>query len=96
VKELLRTLGTSVDRAAVLKALGTWVDLGVLKERGDEGTYVLLEEAEEGGTRAAGPRAGESPVGYGYPRNSRLIWVCLFISSGRGTTVCDDRAAAAG
>jgi hypothetical protein len=64
VKELLGTLGTSVDRAAVLKALGTWVDLGVLKESGDEGMYVLLEEAEKGGMRRR-DRVLVSPTSYG-------------------------------
>ncbi|KAM5531321.1 hypothetical protein V8D89_015036 [Ganoderma adspersum] len=42
-----------VDRAAVLKALMTWVDLGVLKEE-DTTRYKLLEVAEDGpaGTKA--------------------------------------------
>lgn len=43
-----------VDKAAVLKALMTWVDLGVLKEE-DTTRYKLLEVAEDGpaGTKAA-------------------------------------------
>jgi hypothetical protein len=52
VEELLGALGASVDRAAVLKALS----------EGEE-IYVLLEE---GGTQAAGPRAGEPIVPYSY------------------------------
>lgn len=43
--ELIAGVG-SVDKAAALKALLTWVDLGVLKEDG-EGTFRLLEVAEE-------------------------------------------------
>ena len=35
-----------VEKAAALKAILTWVDLGVLKEE-DSGAYKLLEVAEE-------------------------------------------------
>lgn len=35
-----------IERAAALKAVLTWVDLGVLKEE-DTGLYKLLEVAEE-------------------------------------------------
>jgi hypothetical protein len=45
----LEELGTQVgniDRTAALKALVTWVDMGVLKED-TEGTFRLLEIAEE-------------------------------------------------
>lgn len=43
--KLIDQVGSSVDRAAALKALLTWVDLGVLKEEG-ENTFSLLEVAE--------------------------------------------------
>ncbi|CAL1713211.1 unnamed protein product [Somion occarium] len=46
VQELIEQVG-KVDRPAVLKALGTWIDLGVLKEdRHDQ--YRLLNTAEDG------------------------------------------------
>jgi anaphase-promoting complex subunit 2 len=49
----------SVDRTAALKALITWVDLGVLKED-IENNFRLLERAEEPtGTRAASSRLGQ-------------------------------------
>jgi anaphase-promoting complex subunit 2 len=34
------------DKPAALKALGTWVDLGVLRQDDQEGQYTLLERAE--------------------------------------------------
>ncbi|KAF9255181.1 ubiquitin-protein ligase [Marasmius fiardii PR-910] len=52
IPELISSVG-SVDRTAAVKALLTWVDLGVLKEDGED-TFRLLEVAEEGsssGTR---------------------------------------------
>ncbi|KAF9457049.1 hypothetical protein BDZ94DRAFT_1176426 [Collybia nuda] len=51
----------SVDRSAALKALLTWVDLGVLKED-IEGTFRLLEVTEE-------PSAGPSE----HARNGRFL-----------------------
>ncbi|KAG7091912.1 hypothetical protein E1B28_008307 [Marasmius oreades] len=45
IEELIEGVG-SVDRAAAVKALLTWVDMGVLKEDG-EGMFRLLEVAEE-------------------------------------------------
>jgi len=45
VDELIAGVG-SVGRSAALKALLTWIDLGVLKEDA-EGTFRLLEIAEE-------------------------------------------------
>ncbi|KJA15706.1 hypothetical protein HYPSUDRAFT_48102, partial [Hypholoma sublateritium FD-334 SS-4] len=45
--ELIKAVG-SVTRSAVIKALSTWVDHGVLKEE-PENTFILLERAEEGG-----------------------------------------------
>ena len=48
--ELLARVGP-VGRSAALKALLTWVDMGVLKED-TEGTFRLLETAEE---RSAAP-----------------------------------------
>ena len=45
VEELIAGVG-SIGRSAALKALLTWVDLGVLKED-VEGTFRLLEIAEE-------------------------------------------------
>lgn len=45
--ELVSAVGT-VDRPAALKALITWVDLGVIKEE-SEHTFKLLEIAEKTG-----------------------------------------------
>ncbi|TFK26875.1 ubiquitin-protein ligase [Coprinopsis marcescibilis] len=45
VDDLLASLG-NVDRASVVKALATWVNMGVLKEA-EENVFVLLEVAEE-------------------------------------------------
>lgn len=53
VDELIAGVG-AVDRGAALKALLTWVDLGVLKED-TEGSFRLLEVAEE-------PAAGASSI----------------------------------
>ena len=49
----------SVDRSSALKALVTWVDLGVLKEN-SENSFQLLEVAEEAtpGTQAVTLRPG--------------------------------------
>lgn len=44
--ELIHSVG-SVDRSAAVKALTTWVNMGVLKEH-VENSFVLLERAEEG------------------------------------------------
>ncbi|KAI0670871.1 ubiquitin-protein ligase [Trametes maxima] len=41
----------SVEKTAILKALTTWIDLGVIKE-GDENKYILLEIAEATPTKA--------------------------------------------
>ncbi|KAF7348133.1 Anaphase-promoting complex subunit 2 [Mycena sanguinolenta] len=53
--ELIEGVG-AVDRTAALKALITWIDLGVLKED-EENTFRLLEVAEE-----AGPSSRTAPV----------------------------------
>lgn len=55
---LIAQVGSSVDRTAALKALLTWVDLGVLKEQ-TENTFKLLEVAETVATGAREPRGGE-------------------------------------
>lgn len=47
---LIPRVGT-VDRSAALKALATWVDLGVLKEDGEH-SFRLLEVAEENNSGA--------------------------------------------
>jgi anaphase-promoting complex subunit 2 len=47
VNGLLSSVGSSVDRTSVIRALNTWIDLGVLKE-GDNDEYTLLEVIEEG------------------------------------------------
>ncbi|KAF8882924.1 ubiquitin-protein ligase [Gymnopilus junonius] len=52
--ELIVAVG-SVNRSAAIKALSTWVDLGVLKED-PENTFNLLEKAEEGQSAAAAAR----------------------------------------
>jgi anaphase-promoting complex subunit 2 len=43
--ELMPAVG-SVARSAAVKALATWVDMGVLKED-PENTFILLEKKEE-------------------------------------------------
>ncbi|KAH9841592.1 uncharacterized protein C8Q71DRAFT_737818 [Rhodofomes roseus] len=48
VDELIARVG-SVDRPAALKALATWVDMGVVKE-GAPNQYILLEVAEDAAT----------------------------------------------
>ncbi|KAF8723226.1 hypothetical protein AX14_009377 [Amanita brunnescens Koide BX004] len=53
--ELIETVG-HIDRGAALKALITWVDLGVLKED-TEDTFRLLEVAEETSTEPRERRA---------------------------------------
>lgn len=55
--KLIDQVGSSVDKAAALKALLTWVDLGVLKEEGNN-TFSLLEVADAAGTTPREPRAG--------------------------------------
>ncbi|TFK95789.1 ubiquitin-protein ligase [Pterulicium gracile] len=52
----LRARVGAVERPAALKALLTWVDLGVLKEE-NEGEFILLETAEEGGHARSRPTA---------------------------------------
>ena len=47
LEDLISSVG-SIDRVAAIKALSTWVDLGVLKED-PENTFILLEKAEERG-----------------------------------------------
>lgn len=37
----------SMESTAIIKALGTWIDLGILKEEGED-VYRLLNTAEEG------------------------------------------------
>ncbi|OBZ71191.1 Anaphase-promoting complex subunit 2 [Grifola frondosa] len=56
VDELVNKIG-SIDRSSALKALATWVDLGVLKED-DNSQYKLLETADASGSgsRTAAPR----------------------------------------
>jgi len=56
---LLKAVG-SVHRSVAIKALATWVDLGVLKED-SENTFLLLERAEEGG----GPSVARDPSRHG-------------------------------
>lgn len=53
VAELIERLGGSVDRGATVKALGTWIDLGVVKDEGDD-MYRLLNTAEEGDQASRG------------------------------------------
>lgn len=57
VDELVTSVG-SIDRSAAIKALTTWVDLGVLKDEGGN-QYRLLEVAEDGSATSSGaPRPG--------------------------------------
>ncbi|KII90894.1 hypothetical protein PLICRDRAFT_137424 [Plicaturopsis crispa FD-325 SS-3] len=61
VSELVSRVG-SVDNIAALKALSTWVDLGVLKEDSED-TFRLLEVAEEATPGVKVPRpAVEEPL----------------------------------
>lgn len=54
----------AVDRSMALKALATWVDLGVLKED-TENSFRLLEIAEEA---APGTRTGVARQGISLPK----------------------------
>jgi len=56
--DLIAAVG-SLNRGVIIKALGTWVDLGVLKED-PENTFVLLEHEEQGGVVRGHARGGES------------------------------------
>ena len=60
VNELIDKVG-SVDKMAALRALTTWVDLGVLKEEDDE-QFRLLNVAEDASSssRIAPSRSGET------------------------------------
>ena len=59
----------SLNRGVVTKALGTWANLGVLRED-PENTFVLLEHEEQGGVARDHARGGES-----YP-----LTCCLFLT----------------
>ena len=50
----------SIDRSAAVKALMTWIDLGVLKEE-SENTFKLLEMVDDGTAdpRAMAPKPGK-------------------------------------
>ena len=50
----------SIDRSAAVKALMTWIDLGVLKEE-SENTFKLLETVDDGTAdpRAMAPKPGK-------------------------------------
>ncbi|KAJ7246180.1 ubiquitin-protein ligase [Mycena rebaudengoi] len=58
--ELIAGVG-AVDRTAALKALLTWVDLGVLKED-EENVFRLLEVTEEAAPARSAPTAIEAPT----------------------------------
>ncbi|KAJ7274011.1 hypothetical protein C8J57DRAFT_1062796 [Mycena rebaudengoi] len=58
--ELIAGVG-AVDRTAALKALLTWVDLGVLKED-EENVFRLLEVTEEAAPARSAPAAIEAPT----------------------------------
>ncbi|KAJ7621878.1 hypothetical protein DFH06DRAFT_1340882 [Mycena polygramma] len=60
VDELIGGAG-AVDRTAALKALITWIDLGVLKVD-KENTFRLLEVTEEASRPRAAPAAVEAPT----------------------------------
>lgn len=53
--ELVESL-ESVERPVVIKALGTWIDLGVIKET-DPDTFRLLKVAEDTGPPKTNQRA---------------------------------------
>ncbi|KAH8104540.1 hypothetical protein BXZ70DRAFT_593840 [Cristinia sonorae] len=57
VTELLAQVG-NVDRTMALKAISTWVDLGVIKESGsDEYTLLNIAEANDGEIKSRAPQA---------------------------------------
>ena len=71
VDELVSAVG-SIDRAAAIKALTTWVDLGVLKDEGGS-LYRLLEVAEDGSATSSGvPRPGMYCVSSKYADDTDL------------------------
>ena len=60
VDELSQQLSGSMDRTTIVKALATWIDLGVLKDEGSD-SYRLLNTAEEGSRSAARPGMTAKP-----------------------------------
>jgi anaphase-promoting complex subunit 2 len=53
-----------VDKGSVLKALLTWIDLGVVEERtGEEGVFRVIEVVQEGGGRASSYGEGRTRQG---------------------------------
>ena len=60
VDELSQKLNGSMDRTTIVKALATWIDLGVLKDEGSD-SYRLLNTAEEGSRSAARPGMAAKP-----------------------------------
>ena len=60
VDELSQQLSGSMDRTTIVKALATWIDLGVLKDEGSD-SYRLLNTAEEGSRSAARPGMAAKP-----------------------------------
>lgn len=62
MEELMFKVGSSVDKTAALRALLTWVDLGVLKEEASN-TFKLLEVAEAAVAGDREQRAGKNLLG---------------------------------
>ena len=66
MEELCERVGSGVERSVALKALLTWVELGVLKEEGNR--FHLLETAEESArptastSRSAAMMEDDSPI----------------------------------
>ena len=58
--ELIGKIG-SIERPVIVKALGTWIELGVIKEDGPS-TFRLLHEAEaKGASKSSHRPQGSSP-----------------------------------
>lgn len=74
---LIDRVGSSVDRAAALKALLTWVDLGVLKEEG-ENTFSLLEVAE---TAVPGAYVRESRAGNDFFESTSHLLTAFIVAN---------------
>ncbi|EAU93610.2 ubiquitin-protein ligase [Coprinopsis cinerea okayama7 len=80
LEEMLGVIG-KVDRASAIKALATWVNMGVLKEA-EENVFVLLEREEEGEPRelavpaapAAAPVAPVQSMQQQQAEKMRVYW----------------------
>lgn len=81
VDELVVKVG-SVDRSVALKALMTWVDMGVLRE--DGGNRFKLLEVAEGGTNAKITSSRPGGLDTLYPNIRSLTEICASPSADHG------------